>query len=293
VAPEPRNTFAAVVTFNPDAGLAQRVAALLPQVARVLLIDNGSVSPAREQLQALAQTSPRIELHELGDNLGIAAALNRAAQLAADAQANWLLCMDQDSDPAADLIAQLGQVHRTLPASAPVGILAANPRLASGKTGYRVNPGQSHVPLKVAITSGSLLSLDAWRQVGPFREDFFIDEVDHEYCLRLRKRGWRIVGSVTPLLNHRLGSAASHDRPPAVTISHHAPLRRYYMTRNVLLLSREYLWHEPAWVLTRLAQVMLYNLLAVTVERDRWAKLGAVARGLCDGCRGRAGKREN
>ena len=55
------------------------------------------------------------------------------------------------------------------------------------------------------ISSGSLVSLEALREIGPFREDFFIDMVDTEWSLRgwARGRGSWIAESVP--MRHALG----------------------------------------------------------------------------------------
>lgn len=39
---------------------------------------------------------------------------------------------------------------------------------------------------KTLITSGMLIPLSLFGKIGMFREDYFIDSVDHEFCLRAR-----------------------------------------------------------------------------------------------------------
>jgi GT2 family glycosyltransferase len=43
------------------------------------------------------------------------------------------------------------------------------------------------------MSSGNLLNLAAFKQVGAYNESFFIDYVDHEYCLRLKKKRFSIL----------------------------------------------------------------------------------------------------
>ena len=56
------------------------------------------------------------------------------------------------------------------------------------------------------ITSGSLLALAVFRRVGPMREDFFIDAVDFQYCLRLRRHGYKVIETLLPTLIHPIGA---------------------------------------------------------------------------------------
>jgi rhamnosyltransferase len=144
---------------------------------------------------------------------------------------------------------------------------------------------------RTVITSGSLLNLDAWRQVGPFREDFFIDEVDHEYAIRLRRSGWLVKVTRQVLMAHALGSPRGRQfgrwQP---MISHHSALRRYYMVRNRVLLAREHIGFDPRFVISQLARSLRESATVVLFEPAKLSKLGAMARGLIDGLRGRAGR---
>ncbi|HEV2361079.1 MAG TPA: glycosyltransferase family 2 protein [Acidimicrobiales bacterium] len=79
-----------------------------------------------------------------------------------------------------------------------------------------------------------LVSAEAWRSVGPLREDFFLYFEDVEWCLRAREAGWRIryVGRV--LASHsvsastRPGGSAS-SRADADRLSETSA---YYRLRN-------------------------------------------------------------
>ncbi len=45
-----------------------------------------------------------------------------------------------------------------------------------------------------------------------------------------------------PLMEHAIGAASFHKLPWKVSVtSNHSPVRRYYMTRNQVVLAREYL----------------------------------------------------
>ena len=38
------------------------------------------------------------------------------------------------------------------------------------------------------MTSGNLLNLKIAEKIGDFEEKLFIDEVDHDYCYRIRRK---------------------------------------------------------------------------------------------------------
>ena len=58
---------------------------------------------------------------------------------------------------------------------------------------------------KTVITSGCLVDAAFAREIGGFRDDFFIDQVDHEFCLRTRANGRRVAISAKPVMQHSVG----------------------------------------------------------------------------------------
>lgn len=286
---------ATVVTRNPDPGFEDRVHSLLAQVDAVVIVDNASTGEARERVRALAGT-PAVRLVENSTNRGMAAALNQGIREGADLGTAWALLMDQDSIPHENLLETLFAALRACPFRERVAVVGAAYRDVG--TG-RISPspdareaGKPWVERATVITAGSLISLPIHGEVGPFREDFFIDEVDHEYCLRARARGYRIIQARQLGMSHALGNSRVHRTPWGDTVTtHHSPERRYYMVRNHATLAREYALREPRWVLASLAARVATESRVLFLEPGRGRKLAAIARGLVDGLRGRLGPR--
>ncbi|MCH5717222.1 glycosyltransferase family protein [Niabella hibiscisoli] len=99
------------------------------------------------------------------------------------------------------------------------------------------------------ITSGSVVNLLLFAEIGGFDEQLFIDEVDSEYCFRLNQKGYRTIKLKNIFLNHSLGVVSAHrslknfkETPRTL----HSPLRVYYMIRNYLYISRAYKQGQPA-----------------------------------------------
>jgi rhamnosyltransferase len=200
-----------------------------------------------------------------------------------------MVTFDQDSVPAHDLVSRVASEWRTLSDLNRIGLIGVNFQSPSGKT--LLPPGSGMADARVVITSGSLLNLDAWRQVGLFREDFFIDEVDHEYAIRLRRSGWRVKVTRQVLMTHAMGSPSGPRfggwQP---LLSHHSALRRYYMVRNRILLAREHLRFDPRFVVSQLVRSLRESATVALFEPEKTAKLLAMMRGVADGLRGRSGR---
>src|SRR5437762_5458329 len=183
--PTRENVCAVVVTYFPEGDLLSRLQRLRPQVAQVVVVDNGTTGEAANSLQA-AESELRITLIRNGCNLGIATALNQGAQWAAEQGYQWILTLDQDTESDPTMVESLTSVYRSCEFAEKVAVVGPNFRQAfNNKPFYEfAEVGErSYRELKTVITSGSLTSLRAFQVIGGFREDFFIDCVDLEYCL--------------------------------------------------------------------------------------------------------------
>jgi rhamnosyltransferase len=72
-----------VVTFEPESDVIRHAEALVDQVVRIVVVDNGSGPGAASILDAVSAL-PSVEVIRNPDNLGIARALNQGAQMALD-----------------------------------------------------------------------------------------------------------------------------------------------------------------------------------------------------------------
>lgn len=280
---------AIVVTFNPDTELVARVGAIAQQVREVVIVDNGSGEFCITHLQQLAaQSGVRLILNR--ENEGVARALNQGVRWAAAQGYAWVLTLDQDTVVAEDMIDSLVEVYRASPSQAELAVIGSNFRSSrDAKPFYEfIGPGDTLAEeVKTVITSGSLISLAAFQRIGSFRDEFFIDCVDLDYCLRARAHGFQVVVSRKPLMKHAIGCATEHRLPWKLTgTSNHSPLRRYYMTRNALILAREYMLREPKWVTALLWSKVKSVLLVALYEKDRLKKFKYSAWGFLDGLRG-------
>ena len=78
------------------------------------------------------------------------------------------------------------------------------------------------------------MSAPVFSAAGPFRSDFFIAFIDHEYCLRLRKLGYKVIIANVPLMVHALGAPTTPSFDNRVgkftlVLTNRYPLRRYYL----------------------------------------------------------------
>ncbi len=295
---------ALVVTYNPPSTLESTLKRTAAQVSRILVIDNGSHAPSLGTV--LPKPPPKVTVLAGEENLGLAAALNRGFQWALDRGFRYVLTLDQDSRPEAGMVSALLRVYNCHPLSEKIAVVAprvVDPELRiearflrpGGRVGFRWTPCRNQWldDVSVVITSGSLYQLSVYRELGGFREDFFIDYVDTEYCLRARCAGYLVVASCKARLEHRLGNRQRRALLGwTVYPTFHPPQRWYYIARNRIPMLREYGLRVPHWLVYELVATVYTTLRMLLFEDRRLAKLRAIACGTLDGILGRMGGRE-
>ena len=263
------------------------LASLLPQVGAIIVVDNGSCPPDLPAADDPALAG-RVEIIANGENRGIGAALNQGLRRASELGFSWALTMDQDSSPLPNLVAAGGRAFEEHPQ--PQELAAIGASVADG--GDAAPAPAAYRRMTAVITSGTLQSIPIWERLGGFREDYFIDCIDTEFCLRARARGLEIVQATEPALRHRIGVPTRKWVLGRWMIpTNHSPLRRYYVTRNRISLWRKYARSDGRFVAKDIRQTVREWIGIVFAESDRPAKLRAIFAGLRDGLLGRYGPR--
>ena len=285
-APCATNVCAVVVAYFPDEGFEARLQTILPQVARLVVVDNTPdvVSLSSDMVAAWGGQIHCIANHA---NKGVAAALNQGLEYALQQGYPWLLTLDQDTQCYPDMVAILGDVYQVCrPKPAVIGSNYLDPRSNKPKVPLQ---GSACIDQKTVITSGTMVNTKVALLIGKFREDYFIDQVDHEFCLRVRANDHRVVISRKPVMDHSVGAAGGVRLPLLGVLPNHPPLRKYYIARNSVATVAKYWRSEPGWCLIRSMRLLLGLLLMATLEEQRVAKVRAFAAGIMDGVRGSMG----
>jgi rhamnosyltransferase len=264
---------------------------VLAQVQELVIVDNGSNG---DELRPLHEASQNLgfELIENGENLGIAEALNQGVRWAKKIGCPWVILFDQDSKITEGFIHEMLATWAAHPERERVGSI--HPRYMEPGTG--VEPVVRRAPdggPVTSMTSGALMPVWIFDKLGLFASDYFIDEVDTEYCYRIRAAGFLIADSRNATLFHSSGE------PQRVSIlgftfrpGHHSAVRRYYMSRNRIFVYRKYFWLFPRWVWGSMYESLRETTKCFLGEQDRKRKLRNFLLGTWDGLTGRMGKRE-
>jgi len=200
---------------------------------------------------------------------------------------DWVLLFDQDTVPGSDIVEGLREAYDDFPRKEKLAVIGSNyiePETGRLRFSPLAKEGLCWKERRVVITSGSLLSLRIYGMLGPFRDEYFIDCVDLEYCLRARSRGFEVIRTGKPLMVHGIGRPTRHRLPwREIDVSNHSGVRRYYMIRNNIDMAKKYFWREPAWILASLWTRFKSIVLLCVFEEDRHMKVRYAVMGLFDG----------
>jgi GT2 family glycosyltransferase len=299
VAGPPAGLGGVVVTYHPDETVADNLRAMVRECGRVVVVDNGSSAEVCRWIAAVSG----VELLALGENRGVATALNRGVARARENGWAWIVTFDQDSVPQPGMVAAMWATHGAVPRAAVIGPrIAEAGSIAARYRWVRRHPRWPGLFQRVActdgdlkdvtmlVTSGSLVEIALWQELGGFDEALFIDYIDTDYCLRVIRAGRQVAVSAGAVLEHRLGARrrerwlGQEFRP-----THHAAFRHYYIARNRVRVWRRHALAAPHWALFDLSFAVFNTFRVLACEPERWPKLKAMLLGTWDGLGGRSG----
>jgi rhamnosyltransferase len=222
-----------VILYQPDINmLINRINTYLPQLHKLLIYDNSESLNIQLKNLIQEQNNSKLEYVFFGENGGLSKRLNAAVDYAMKNGYDYLLTMDQDSS------FELGDFEKYL------NKIQQNNLLKVAQFGVNCQKEftkPTEVPEKVLslITSGSILNLCFFKEIGFFDERLFIDFVDLEFSYRVNYFGYTNLQFTDIILSHRIGylkigrSLKNFKLTPRIL---HSPIRVYYILRNGLFL---------------------------------------------------------
>lgn len=298
-----------VITYRRPAVLARTLTRLREQSLapeRILVMDN---DPMRSAASVVERPGSAVEYRPLDANRGPAGAAAVAlAELAAEgAPWSWIYWGDDDDPPEdPDCLARLVRLgeHEQDEAESggkvPVGAVALSGVLWDWRRGRprRVPDEALSGAVEVDAVGGGgqlLLSRRAVAAVGLPDERLFWGFEDHEYCLRLRRAGYRILVDGEALLERRRAAGRLGFVPRRSPVPRGVPddlPRLYYATRNPVFALRT-TFGRPDLARRQALRAVVRSLAAFRRgPRYGLATARALLTGVWHGYRGRLGRHE-
>ncbi|MGL4450817.1 MAG: glycosyltransferase family 2 protein [Sarcina sp.] len=231
---EKKEIVAIIVSFNIGQDIYKCYDAINEQVDSVIIVDNGSQRDTINELRKI-ENNQKTEIIYLSENKGIATALNYGVKLAKDLGYSWVLTMDNDSIACIDMVNEMIKTYNSFCEKEKLEIVSLAPRYIQEGRYSEIEKEEGISYESLVITSGNLVQISIFNEIGCFKDDYFIDYVDNEFCLRILEAGKKIVQVKSAILEHNLGAVKSKKIFfSSISSTNHSPIRRYYLTRNAM-----------------------------------------------------------
>lgn len=274
---------AVAVLYEPDHKVIFNIMSYSRYLEKVYVIDNTEFMDT-ELVQKIKGLRNVQYIWNHG-NLGLAVALNMGCQKAFSDGYPYVFTMDQDS------VMQSGTVERMkafMESSSDRTVVApfVIPYFDTVSPWNKKKTDKSQV-VNFAITSGMLVSKEAFEDVGGFDDKLFIECIDVDFCIKLKQKSWKIIKIENAVLYQRAGNSEPKKFLwKTVHPLFEAPYRGYYKFRNKKYLKNKY--GKKIYQFTpRLYEAVVKTLL---YEPNKMVRFHYYLKGYRDGMRKQMGK---
>lgn len=291
---DPDSFGAVVVLWQPKPEHVDHLERVRAACRHLIAVDN---SPRADAALHARLRANGIEVLHNANRGGISGAYNVGASALFDAGRQVVFLLDQDSQLGADFFA--GMMRACARAGSDAFIVGPkvfevnlgrylpvfSPQLRLPKPEPIDDRTQGLIPTLFVISSGSAISAAAFRQVGEFREDYFIEYVDIEYGMRATRNGVPVLVNTEVQMRQQVGEYVKRG---IFSTSNHVAWRRYYASRNAVHALRS---NASRWSIHWLIELLtLHQVACVLVcEQHKLRKVVAIAVGYFDGLFGKLG----
>ena len=266
---------AVVVLYKPNyEEVLKNISSYITGLKKLYIISNSKVDDIF--IEKINNLSKNIEfLKNDNKNIGISKALNKALSKANIDNYKYLLTMDQDSlfenDDFNLFLEDFKNLDKTnIIIYSPIH----NKKFITEKITEKV----------FVMTSGNIVNIQKAIEIGSFDENLFIDDVDHEFCFRSIKNGYKIIQNEKIAINHSLGIKIKDS----ITI--YPSFRLYYMARNFLYLKKKYAKTQKDFFKTRKVYLLKFFFKHLVYSNERLKCLKMILKAFIDYKQNKFGK---
>lgn len=291
----PHTISAIVILFNPDDDVRKNLLSIARQVDHCIVVDNSSYIS-----NDIKDVADNIIYKPLLGNQGIAKAQNVGLDMAKEFDSEFVTFFDQDSHIKENTINSLYKSYEKL-TKLGFNVGVVGPRATNKDDGVAyTHKDRDHstlvrsienryTPVEYTLSSGSFSKTSDILDIGGFKEEFFIDSVDHELCWRLLDCGYKNFIDEDTIMTHMLGE--NRKKTIFGYVNTPSPIRHYYVFRNWLFLFR--LPYVPRKYKIRTTLRFLPKMLYFSLFcGDRLQRVKYIFRGVIDGIIMKGGKYE-
>lgn len=270
---------ACTILYNPDEIVIQNILSYSFLVDVCVVVDNSDIE--NEVINSIKKLQ-NVHYISMNGNKGIAAALNRGIEYIHKKSVDYVITLDQDSRIPSDKYKEMVSLIDEYKRNYSILCLNFNNRVFEDKDVI--------INVDYWITSGNIINIKDFYEIGRFNEDLFIDYVDYDFCHKIVKSGKRIGVLKDYSIEHRIGNPITFSLfGKTFYTMNHAPIRYYYRYRNCVYLYKT----DRKFFKKLLFKELFVNYFEMLLlENDKIKKSKMIIKGIIDANRGKLGQVE-
>lgn len=291
---------AVVITYNTGKEYIENFESLKNQVEKIIIIDNGSSEETIQLLKNIKQSNlDKVILKLNENNIGLSKAQNQGIKKGLKLGYEWILLLDDDSKLERNMIKIMLEEYANLNQEIQnkIGIISPNITEKNVKEKsyvllkeqnqckkVEIKKDENYLSTYMVIASGSLIKKKCIEKIGFMNEDFFIDSIDTEFCLRLIKFKMKIFLVGKTSLYHSLGDKRKVKfLGKSRVVLNHSAFRKYNIFRNRIKTWKKYYKLEKPYIKFEIKLTIKNFISTILFEDKKLLKLKMIFLGIKDG----------
>ncbi|MGL4864544.1 MAG: glycosyltransferase [Cetobacterium sp.] len=288
-----------IVTYNTSNTIKTLLKSIHKSVNNIFIVDNNSSN--KDELILLEIEYKNLEIIFNNENLGLAKAQNIGIKKSLEKKSEFILFLDDDSRLIDNYIENMLQEYEKIPLNDTIAMLSpeivqiVDKELKKTKIQYKkdkkivrtfLRENETRTDVVFAISSGSMIKTEVIEKIGYFMEEYFIDEIDTEYSMRILANNLKILVTSKAKLFQKYGNKTKKNYLfIPIYITNHSAIRLYYKYRNFRYTILKYKEILPEQVYFLKKHKFLNFIRVLLFENDKALKLKYILKGLKDGKR--------
>jgi rhamnosyltransferase len=231
---------AVIPFFHPKRDEIDNVTSYLDDLDGCVIMDDSENDNSSMFDMLLKENEGKVYYYWNGKNIGLTASVNKGFKIAIKHEAEWILVMNPDGTFETDALSvyrSFISTHKAAKQTVAVLIPQYN---------YDRHPRKASSGYKKACygdMSGSLYNAAVLKKMGFFDEKTYFYGLEEEYCLRVRRNGFKIFQCMEAVINHNPATTNQSKILGLFVFKYgkDAPQRYYYQFRVAFYLLLDHL----------------------------------------------------
>ena len=226
-----------VAMYMPKVEEIDNIKMYLDKLGYCYLLDDSAIDNSKIVEPLVQGFNGKVEYYCNPKNVGLVASVNNGFKMAIDKGADWVLVMNPDGtfqDGAIEAFVKYIENNDT----SNVGIIA--PRFNIDRR--KKSAGKGVTEIKFPDMTGCLYNTEILEKLGFYDINTYFYGLDIEYCLRVRKNGYKIIECSEAVLNHNPAETYNVKLfgRTVFKCGRDNPQRYYYQFRSAYYIHKQY-----------------------------------------------------